>query len=98
MRKHLIVLASVLVLAATSAPALAAWGCGARGDGGAWGDSSQVSTKARAISEALAGCKELGGKGCHIIGCRSDIDTRERARELWPPASAPASPSSGGNM
>jgi len=79
MHKHLIVVASVLILAATSAPAWARWGCGAKGPGERWSDSWDSSSQARASALALKTC----GKGCRIIGCRADVNTADEADALW---------------
>jgi len=84
MRKHLIVLASVLVLAATSAPALAGWGCGAQGKG-AQGRLWGASNRAEATKGALDECRRAGGHRCRLISCSARVDTEGQADAIWPP-------------
>jgi hypothetical protein len=85
MHKRLIVVASVLVLAATSAPALAGWGCGAQGKG-AQGRLWGASNRAEATKGALDECKRAGGVHCYIISCRRNVDSEAQADAIWPPA------------
>jgi hypothetical protein len=90
MHKHLIVLVSVLVLAATSTTsALAGWGCAARDRAGYWGNSWGALTQANARRIALGLCRHAGGRACHIIGCNPNIDTSNQADTTWPPPNPP---------
>lgn len=82
MHRYLIVVASVLALAATTSSALAAWGCGARGPNDSFGYSYNYSTRAEASATALRLC---ANPGCSIIGCGNSVDTSEAARALWHP-------------
>jgi hypothetical protein len=90
MRKHLIVAASVLVLAVVGIlPASAKWGCAARSDNGVWIDGDGLTTEKAARAQAMAGCKDHGGKGCHITDCSPDVDTDDQAAAKWPPPAPP---------
>ena len=85
MHKHLIALAGVLALVATSSSsAMAAWGCGANSPKGDWADTWNKPSEAEARTAALATC----GKTCRIVACRSDIDTMAQADALWRPANS----------
>ena len=86
MLKCLIFVVALLALAATGAPAWAAWGCAARGDNGSWGNSFGQPDRETAEREAMDVC---GGNSCRIIGCDSHIDTRAQERVMWPPPNAP---------
>jgi len=85
MHRQLIVATSVLVLAVTSAPAWAGWGCGAKSANGAQGRNWSQSSKAAAIADAMHVCRDEGGTKCRIMSCRANVDTEEQALALWPP-------------
>ena len=82
MRKHLILVASVLALAATTSSAWAAWGCGARGPNDSFGYSYGYSSRAEASATALRLCAT---PGCEIIGCGNRVNSSAAARALWHP-------------
>ncbi len=93
MHKHLLAMASFLIVlaAASASPALAKWGCAARGPSNSWGNSLAANSEAEAREAALKTCangyaKANGGKviACHIIGCNSNIDTPEQTLATWP--------------
>lgn len=84
MKKHLLMAASLLVLAATTgtAPAWAGWGCAydsSAGVGRVWGADSEDEAR----SQTMHNCTVRKFKGCRIIGCSSDVDTKEDADKLW---------------
>jgi hypothetical protein len=87
MHKHLIVVASVLILTASHVPAWALWGCAAKSRsvpyqyGWTHGATSEQATR----ELALKVCREIGGKGCHILGCDPNIETDEQSRAMWGP-------------
>jgi hypothetical protein len=85
MRRSLIITASLFALAATSAPALAAWGCGAQGVGGQ-GRTWNFASSAMASKGALDECRRAGGHRCRIIGCSPNVDSEWQADSLWRPA------------
>jgi hypothetical protein len=87
MHKRLIVVATVLALAATGTPALAGWGCGAQGKG-AQGRTWNFSTRTQASNGALDECNRAGGRHCRLVGCHRNVDTEAQANTFWPPASA----------
>ena len=82
--------AAVLVLAvANSTPTWAGWGCGFTGSdikgnfGSIWGSGTEKEARAT----ALRLCKK-DHRGCYIVGCRNNVNTREDAMALWPMAGA----------
>jgi hypothetical protein len=90
MDKRHIVVTSFLILAATSAPAWAGWGCGytytdsiGPGDGRLWGLDTEEEERASALNR----CKKVHGSNakCRIISCKPNIDTAEQAHAIWPP-------------
>jgi hypothetical protein len=85
MSKYVIIVASLLVVAVTGAPAWAAWGCGAVSTQGAQGRSWGGSL-ASARQAALSACRHEYQGPCHIISCRQPVDTHEDAVALWPPS------------
>jgi hypothetical protein len=87
MHKHLIVMASVLALAAIDTPAWAGWGCGAQGKG-AQGRTWNFDTRTAASNGALDECSRAGGHHCRLISCHRNVDTEAQANTFWPPASA----------
>ena len=84
MHKHLIVAASVLILATIGEPAWAAWGCATGARSGGWGVGWGQRTKAEAMAVALAACNKEGRKGCYITSCGPNVDTEAEADALWP--------------
>src|SRR5689334_10730463 len=87
MHKYLINAASILVLIGSSLPAWADWGCGFRYAGlkpGIYGYAYRGSSEKEARKDAMKLCKHGGTKGCHIISCLNNIDTREQAEAVWP--------------
>jgi hypothetical protein len=84
MQKHLIVVASILVLAASSAPAWAKWGCGSQGIG-AQGRTWNFASRAEAAKGALDECRRAGGHRCRLISCSARVDTEGQADAIWPP-------------
>ncbi len=85
MPKYLIIAVSLVGFAAIgAAPAWAAWGCGARSSNGIASHNSGEPSEAAARKDALADCKSQGNRRCSIISCSDNVDTIEKARELWP--------------
>ena len=89
MSKGLVVAAVMLLAAADSTSAAAAWGCGAKSTNGLTSHNSNEPSEAAARRDALKDCAKVGGRGCRIISCEPDVDTIERARALWPIAGKP---------
>ena len=96
MHKRLMV-AAILVLAAASgaSPTWAKWGCAARGFGNTWANNFSYPSEVDARSNAVDTCERVytdkhPGKTivCHIIGCKSDIDTQEQSLAAWPAPNA----------
>ena len=93
MGKPLIGCASLLVVLAFGAsPAWAGWGC-------AWsapelkGNPGRIwsaDTQAEAREASLRQCSR-SFKGCYIIACRANVDTKEEADALWPMKGPPRS-------
>jgi hypothetical protein len=86
MHKNLIVITGIIVLAIASASsAWAGWGCGFTGSdikgnfGSIWG--SRTEKEARAT--ALRFCRQ-DHRGCYVVGCRNNVNTKEHALALWP--------------
>jgi len=95
MNHNRLLAAAVLVLAAVgSTSAWAGWGCAYgnndyRIGGRRWG----ADTEKLARASALRGCKADNFKGCHIVGCRANVNSKEDADKLWPlPSGAKAVP------
>jgi hypothetical protein len=92
MRKGLMI-AAVVALAAASgtSTAWAGWGCAARGSSNTWANNFSEDTETEARSNAVDVCERAyaeqhPGKHivCHIIGCKSGIDTQEQSLAKWP--------------
>lgn len=82
MRRHLIIVTSLMVLAANTAPAWAGWGCGAhRADGGN-NRNFKFATKEMAIKDLQEECNSVGP--CGDISCRPGINTQAQALAVWP--------------
>jgi hypothetical protein len=88
MQKHLIVVAGILVLATTSAPALAKWGCGNLGIGGQ-GWTWNFATRTQAAKGAFDECIRAGGSNCRHLGCSENVYTEAHAKAIWPPRYSP---------
>lgn len=85
MGRRLVLAAALVALAAVTdtSPAWALWGCGATGSGAVSRNDKEPSEVA-ARRDALHDCRAVGGRNCHIISCRPDVDTAEQATALWP--------------
>jgi hypothetical protein len=83
MHKNLIVMATFLALAATSAPASAKWGCYAQNAAGNKGVSWADSTEKAARAEALFNCKKFGSNTCRTVSCKANVDTQDQVQALW---------------
>jgi hypothetical protein len=90
MHKQVIIVASALILAATtSAPAWARWGCGAESTNGAQGRTWSWGSRAGAARTAMDICRrEGGGDQCHIVGCSDNVSTEAQAARLWIPTTS----------
>jgi hypothetical protein len=86
MHKYLISAASgFLILAVTTGPGWANWGCKAiTTDDQYQGVSWDEPTQAQASSGAIRACMAGGGHGCHIYDCRNDVNYEAQADALWP--------------
>jgi hypothetical protein len=85
MRKGLTIVTGCLTvaIAAGLSPARAGWGCQAKDGAGfnnySWGSA----TEAAAQEYTLNLCAADDHKGCHIVECRSGVDTQEQATSTW---------------
>jgi len=81
--------ATMLVLAAaTSTSAWAAWGCAYGSDatpgisGRRWGADTEKAARDSAMNYCIS--NHLGN--CHIIGCSDNVNSKEDADKLWKPS------------
>ncbi len=82
MTKHLLIAASLLVVAAGAAPAWAGWGCAydsSAGVGRVWA----AETEEEARDQTMHNCTVRNFKRCRIIGCSDNVDSKEDADRLW---------------
>lgn len=92
MHKAMMVAAAlVLAVAGGSSAAWAGWGCAARGPGNSWANNFSYESETEARSNAVDVCERAyaqqhPGKRivCHVIGCKSNIDTQEQTLAAWP--------------
>jgi hypothetical protein len=89
MHRHIIVAASLLVLATTTSTstAWAAWGCGHGSSNGIFGVGYGHRTEAQAKKVAFAICGRAGGNGCYVTSCSPKADTEAQGQAIWPQAS-----------
>jgi hypothetical protein len=97
MHRCSIILTSFLVLAATSAPAWAGWGCGSNAFLGGQYHTWNYPSKSAASAAVLGLCTKTQHQGCRVIDCRPNIDTEAQANALWPVTTANDLVRCGGN-
>ena len=85
MYKGLLIATAVALTAANGTSAWAGWGCAFSGSDikGNFGRTWNADTREEARTTALRLCKR-DHKGCYIVACKENVDSKEDADALWP--------------
>lgn len=82
MHKNIIVVASLLVLAASSAPAWAGWGCGAHRTDGGNNRNFGFASRSAAARDLQQECSTTAA--CGPISCKRGVNHQAQGMAVWP--------------